>query len=61
MDWQTSDPSQLAARLAQMRDRNYRVVIDGAANCPFRHVMSALDACVRAGITGVGFQPPSAA
>jgi len=61
MSWQTGDANQLAARLAQLRDRKLQVVIDGSANCPFRHVMSALDACVRAGITGVGFQPPPAA
>jgi biopolymer transport protein ExbD len=64
MDWQTSDPNALAGRMAQLaqpgRDR-YQVIIDGAQGCPFKHVMSALDACTRAGFTKVDFQPPPAA
>ena len=36
------------------------VVIDGDGNCPFQHLMSALDACARARLTDVAFRPPEA-
>jgi len=63
MDWQTTDANALAGqmqRLAQSGRDRYQVVIDGEQGCPFKHVMSALDACARAGFTKVDFRPPPA-
>ena len=63
--WVTHDPNELAARLARLvrvnKDGKVRVRIDGQADCPFRHVMSAMDASVRAGIKDVSFAPPPVA
>ena len=60
-DWTTGDANALAGRMAQLqrtcRDR-FQVVIDGTQGCPFKHVMSALDACARARLTKVSFMPP---
>ena len=36
------------------------VVIAGKPECPFKHIMSALDACARANLTKVEFRPPMA-
>jgi biopolymer transport protein ExbD len=55
------DPNKLAQHLAQLKSiGDMPVVIDGRPLCPFRHVMSALDACARAGLTKVEFRPPPA-
>ncbi|HOX05840.1 MAG TPA: biopolymer transporter ExbD [Planctomycetota bacterium] len=62
--WTTADPNALAAKMAQLErtcPKYYQVVINGAQGCPFKHVMAALDACARAGITKVDFRPPPAA
>ncbi len=57
--WATHDPNELAAQLMRLpRPAKYRVVIDGDGNCPFQHLMSALDACARAKLTDVAFRPP---
>ena len=57
--WVTADPNELVGKLAQLPD-SFRMVIDGAGRCPFRHVMAAADACLRAGKTKVEFQAPPA-
>ncbi len=60
--WATHDPNELAALLMRLpRPGKYRVVIDGDGNCPFQHLMSALDACARARLTDVAFRPPEVA
>ncbi len=60
--WVTHDANELAARLMRLpRPAKYRIVIDGEGNCPFRHLMSALDACARARLTNVAFRPPPVA
>jgi biopolymer transport protein ExbD len=57
--WSCSDPNLLAGRLKQLADiSKVRIVIDGGQDCPFRHMISALDACARAELTDVGFRPP---
>jgi biopolymer transport protein ExbD len=57
--WVTHDPNELAAHLRRFpRPVNYRVVIDGESNCPFQHIMSAMDACARADMNKVSFRPP---
>ena len=61
-EWSTRDPNRLAGLLMQLaRTGEYRIFIDGEANCPFRHVMSAVDACARARLQDVSFRPPPAA
>ncbi len=58
----TADPNVLTAKLKQLKSvSDMPVVIDGRPLCPFRHVMAALDACARAGLTKVEFRPPPAA
>ncbi len=57
--WSSSDTNVLAGRLQQLAGiSKVRVVIDGGQDCPFRHMISALDACARAELTDVGFRPP---
>jgi biopolymer transport protein ExbD len=66
MDWTTSNPNALAERLTQMKNgmgsgtTMPRVVIAGKPDCPFSHVVSALDCCARAKLTNVEFRPPMA-
>lgn len=58
----TENPDVLTAKLKQLKSvSDMPVVIDGRPLCPFRHVMAALDACARAGLTKVEFRPPPAA
>ena len=58
--WQTTDPNRLAAHLRQIRATGkFSVEIDGGQDCSFRHVMAALDACVRAKFTDVSFSAPA--
>ena len=55
------DANELVALLRQLpRPADYQMVIDGEPNCPFMHLMSALDACARADLTKVSFTPPPA-
>jgi biopolymer transport protein ExbD len=65
MGWISSDTTALASQLGQLRSAlkgdNPRVVIAGKPDCPFMHVMTALDACARANLTNVEFRPPLAA
>jgi biopolymer transport protein ExbD len=57
--WATSSPTELAAQLGRMRSlRPFELAIQGEPGCPYRHVISALDACARAGVTDVGFTAP---
>ncbi len=57
--WVTHDANDLAARLRRLpRPGKYEVEIDGTQNCPFQHIMSAVDACARADLNKVSFRPP---
>jgi biopolymer transport protein ExbD len=57
--WSTGNATELAEHLEQLRSiEEVPVVIDGAQNCYFRHVMTALDCCARASLTKVEFRPP---
>jgi len=57
--WTCHDANELAARLLRLpRPAKYEVQIDGEGNCPFQHIMSAVDACARADLTKVSFRPP---
>ena len=63
-DWTTGDVNALAGQLTHLEKtcpKRFQVVIDGTQGCPFKHVMSALDACARAGMTKVEFRPPPVA
>ena len=53
--------NELAARLAQLKQSgDMPVVINGRPNCPFQHIMRALDACAWAKLTKVEFRAPPA-
>jgi biopolymer transport protein ExbD len=57
--WVTHDPNALAARLKRLpRPGKYEIEIEGAQNCPFQHIMSAVDACARADLNKISFRPP---
>jgi biopolymer transport protein ExbD len=57
--WTTTSPTELAAQLGRLnRAAPISLAIRGDAGCPCRHVIAALDACARAGVTKVGFTPP---
>ena len=61
-NWVTHDANELVAQLRRLpRPTRYRIVLDGEPNCPFMHLMSALDACARADLTKVSFTPPRVA
>jgi biopolymer transport protein ExbD len=68
MGWTTSNPNELIAKLMQLQGvmagtsqkASPRVVIAGKPDCPFMHVMTALDACAHANLTNVEFRPPMA-
>jgi biopolymer transport protein ExbD len=61
VNWTSNNPNELAAYLKRMKEvGDMPVVIDGRPNCPFRHIMAALDCCARAGLTKVEFRPPPA-
>ncbi len=58
-NWVTYDPNELAAQLKRFpRPGKYKVEIDGGQDVPFRHVMSAVDACARADLHKVTFNDP---
>ena len=60
-NWKTNNPDELAGHLAQLGTvGDMPVVINGEQNCPFKHVMTALDACARAKLTKVEFRAPPA-
>jgi len=58
-NWVTHDPNELAAQLLRFpRPGKYKVEIDSGQDVPFRHVMSAVDACARADLHKVTFSYP---
>jgi biopolymer transport protein ExbD len=60
-EFKTTNPNDLYGHLAQLKQvGDMPVVIDGRPLTPFRHVMTALDCCARAGLTKVEFRPPPA-
>jgi len=60
-EFRTNSANDLYAHLAQLKQvGDMPVVIDGRPLCPFRHVMTALDCCARAGLVKVEFRPPPA-
>ncbi len=56
-NWSTGNPDDLVPRVKAL-GRDVTVVIVGDADCPFKHIMTALDACARANHTKVAFRPP---
>jgi biopolymer transport protein ExbD len=66
LGWTTSNPNELIAKLRQLRGvlggggqrSSPRMVIAGKPDCPFMHIMTALDACAHANLTNVEFRPP---
>ena len=60
-EWESNSANQLAQRLKQLRQAaDMPVVINGKPNCPFKHIMSALDACAWADLRKVEFRAPPA-
>jgi len=60
-DFKANNPTRLAERLKQLRSAaDMPVVIAGRPNCPFKHIMSALDACAMADLRKVEFRAPPA-
>lgn len=60
--WETNDVGQLIAQLKQLASagKDRPVVINGKPDCPFKHIMSALDACAFANLTKIEFRAPPA-
>lgn len=62
---ETNKVNELASLLNQIKDATKSandvppVVIAGKPDCPFKHIMSALDACAIAKLTKVEFRPPT--
>lgn len=60
-DFKANNVSRLAERLTQFRSvADMPVVIAGRPNCPFKHIMAALDACAKAKLFKVEFRAPPA-
>jgi len=60
-DFKVNSTNQLAQQLNRMRQAaDMPVVINGRPNCPFKHIMSALDACAWADLRKVEFRAPPA-
>ena len=61
---ETHKVHELASLLTRIKDTSGNlkdippVVIAGKPDCPFKHVMAALDACAMAKLTKVEFRPP---
>ncbi len=57
--WKTASHTKLLAYLKRLQGTvEVSAVVNSARDCPFRHVMQALDACARAGIVRLEFRPP---
>jgi biopolymer transport protein ExbD len=65
-DRETHKVHELAALLSRIKETSSNkadippVVIAGKPDCPFKHIMAALDACAMNKLTKVEFRPPTA-
>jgi biopolymer transport protein ExbD len=63
---ETHQVNELASLLGRIKSATANtkeippVVIAGKPDCPFKHIMSALDACGQVKLTNVEFRPPPA-
>jgi biopolymer transport protein ExbD len=62
--FETNNYDELYARLAQIKsiaksaEEIPPVVIAGKPDCPFAHIIRAMDACAKANMTNIEFRPP---